>query len=80
MVPLSYIIVQNVNMVANGKRKRRLEPMRTLYWSSIGKLTVVLGTDHSQNPSAITTIKSPKEKINCAVIGFICESRNCVDE
>ena len=26
----------------------------------------LLGTDHSQNPSAITYIKSPKENIHCA--------------
>ena len=39
-----------------------------------------VGTDHSQNPSAIIYIKSPKEKINCADRVYICESRNCVDE
>ena len=39
----------------------------------------IMGTDHSQNPSTITTMKSPKEKINCAVRVF-CESRNGMDE
>ena len=39
----------------------------------------LLGTDHSENASAITTIKSPKEKL-IVQFGCISENRNCVNE
>ena len=40
---------------------------------------MVMGTDHSENASAITTIKSPYKKF-IVQFGCISESRNCVNE
>ena len=62
-------LIQKLQMVQNLAARLIMRQWRCDHQHitpSLIALHWLLGTDHSQNPSAITYIKNPKEKIHCA--------------